>query len=36
MELELGQEVIKAEHRLKASMISSDIAVLDELLADHD
>ena len=35
MEFKLIQEVINAEHRLKASMVSSDLAVLDELLADN-
>lgn len=34
MALTLLQEVEHAEHRLKASMESSDIATLDELLAD--
>ncbi|MBA5763098.1 nuclear transport factor 2 family protein [Vibrio sp. 404] len=35
MGFELVQEVINAEHRLKASMIGSDIAALDSLLADN-
>ncbi|MGF1909765.1 nuclear transport factor 2 family protein [Vibrio kasasachensis] len=34
MEFQLVQEVINAEHRLKASMVASDTVVLDELLAD--
>ncbi|HCG5312434.1 nuclear transport factor 2 family protein [Vibrio parahaemolyticus] len=34
MEFELVQEVINAEHRLKVAMVNSDIAALDELLAD--
>lgn len=35
MKFQIVQEVINAEHRLKSSMVSSDIAVLDELLADN-